>query len=415
MIIEKTAQMVQIVTLLITAILCVRWSASYFSYAIILFALFFLYDLHREGKAVFQIFREDGHIRWMAGGMIIFYGALLLSGLFLGDSASMKEAGDDASFVLPFFMLYYLRDRYDTENAVRWGLTLGSFIMCAFGVYQGYLHPELRIFSFFAHPNHFGTALAMVFPFTAYYAIKVRPVWEKVIFLALALLQLFCLYHTESRGAMVGLAAAVVVTAGAVGFRFRKELNMKQILTSLVIVLVVAAACDGVFDHINANRDKWGQEGGERQLMIAASLDMWKDHPLLGVGLTRWEETYYSEAYHPKEGREAGLSMPHNMPVYFLSTTGILGGAGYAVFLLMTGIVLYRTLAGGDRLLAAAMATAFLAFTIQGLVDTTIVNRIPARLYFGLLGYYLAHVRACHAQSRGRNVGLVREVRQIKT
>lgn len=38
-------------------------------------------------------------------------------------------------------------------------------------------------------------------------------------------------------------------------------------------------------------------------------------------------------------------------------------------------------------------AKCFFAFFFQGLVDTTIINKIPARIYFGVLGYGMAAYR----------------------
>ena len=82
------------------------------------------------------------------------------------------------------------------------------------------------------------------------------------------------------------------------------------------------------------------------------------------------------------------------MPVYFLSTSGLLGGIGYLLFhgiLFMTLIKSFPL--ARDKWLVMALLSVFLAFFFQGLVDTTIINKIPARIYFGLLGYGVAACR----------------------
>ena len=44
----------------------------------------------------------------------------------------------------------------------------------------------------------------------------------------------------------------------------------------------------------------------------------------------------------------------------------------------------------GSFLLSICALIPFFAFFIQGLVDTTIINKIPARMYFALMGYLTA-------------------------
>ena len=129
--------------------------------------------------------------------------------------------------------------------------------------------------------------------------------------------------------------------------------------------------------------------GGERLLMWEASIKMWEDHKLAGVGIVNWEKAYYSETYHPEEGTETGLNMPHDIPLEILSTAGLIGAAGYAVFLLLSFGSLYKSMKyATDPLFTAAAIAASFAIFLQGLVDTAILNAIPGRIYFGLMGYY---------------------------
>ena len=86
--------------------------------------------------------------------------------------------------------------------------------------------------------------------------------------------------------------------------------------------------------------------------------------------------------------------MPHNMPVYFLSTSGVLGGIGYLLFHGILFMILIKSFPlATDKWLVVALLSAFSAFFFQGLVDTTIINKIPARIYFGVLGYGMAAYR----------------------
>ena len=129
--------------------------------------------------------------------------------------------------------------------------------------------------------------------------------------------------------------------------------------------------------------------GGERAQMIQASIAMWKDHKVLGVGAGHWGEAYYGP-YKPADIHEKGHSMPHNMPIFFLSTGGIVGVAGYGIFVIISAVTLTQIVKmKKDPACGLAVYMVFLSFFLQGLVDSTIINKIPARMYFALMGSFI--------------------------
>ena len=135
-------------------------------------------------------------------------------------------------------------------------------------------------------------------------------------------------------------------------------------------------------------------------MMLQASFDMWKDHPLSGVGLSHWKENYYGD-YRPAESREEGLKMPHNVFMYFLSTAGLLGGAGYILYVVCLGLGTYRAgIDSGDAALAVTLWTVLASFTIHGLVD--MANPPGYFLYYGLFGLFLSE---CRRQAHKRAAG----------
>lgn len=85
--------------------------------------------------------------------------------------------------------------------------------------------------------------------------------------------------------------------------------------------------------------------------------------------------------------------MPHDMPMLFLTEDGIFGVAAYFAFLLLTYGYLYRAIrTSQNKALASAMMLSFLIFTLHGLVDTTIINKIPGRMYYMILGWYAGYI-----------------------
>lgn len=86
----------------------------------------------------------------------------------------------------------------------------------------------------------------------------------------------------------------------------------------------------------------------------------------------------------------SSFDMPHNVIAWFFSTTGILGGIGYLLFILYYCRLFYSKLKGcsNEWILYVGLWT-FLAITFHGLVDAGITNKEAARLLFLILGVSL--------------------------
>lgn len=53
-------------------------------------------------------------------------------------------------------------------------------------------------------------------------------------------------------------------------------------------------------------------------------------------------ERHYYGQYRPSDIHEEGHSMPHNMPLFFLSTGGLVGVAGYCIFIILSIVALTK-------------------------------------------------------------------------
>lgn len=392
-------------------ILCVRFSSAHASYALGLFAVFFLYDIwraYRDKRPIKSNFAETGSK--VAGGLVLFYAILLIESICLSDHESIDRCADLASLAIPFFMFWYARSQYDVDQGMKWGILVSGTAIVITSIWLNGLvflsDPSMgllnqRYTGLFAHPNHLGTALILLWPFAGYYFLREKQKWFRLGIGLLLAVMLFCLFATGSRGAIAAFAGGIVLSGGGMLWFRRKELpaHVKTVLLSGLLIVCIGGGA--AFGWLQMNRNEWGKGGGERVMMLEASFEMWQDHPLLGVGLANWQTSYYSAEYHPVEGRENALNMPHNMPAYFFSTAGTPGGLAYLLFLALSFWGIYRTAmqTKNDGLAMAAMA-AFWAFTLQGLVDTTIINKIPARIYFALMGYYIASGINCRGRYR---------------
>ena len=391
----------------IAAVICVHYSKAYFSHAMILFALFFIYIFIKEGRRTVSafLFETNPPARLFTISLALFYGALILSAGVNRDAAGFRVALSHAALAIPFFMMYALGQITKSEIAIRRGFLVAGYIICA---YAFIAHNELydnRVFSFFDHPNHFGTYLCIFPPFVLFALHRTKALWKKIALGLLAALLLYCLWRSESRGAIAALAGGSALTILALIPMVECLRKLRKLLVSLLLAAAFLGCGFFAVSQITEDRMQHPENlsaqalidsrmGGERVLMWQASIKMWEDHKLCGVGLDGWEKAYYSETYHPKKGHEEGLNMPHDIPLEILSTAGIIGAAGYAAFLLLSFAALFKSLkTAADPFFTAAALAASFAFFLQGLVDTTILNAVPGRIYFGLMGYYFSCYR----------------------
>lgn len=166
-----------------------------------------------------------------------------------------------------------------------------------------------------------------------------------------------------------------------------KNLLKTKVLTTLFCVLILIVSFLAIID-VTSDRQNAG--GGERVMMIEASYNMWKDHKLAGIGAANWAKNYYGH-YRPEGQREQGLNMPHNMPAYYLSTTGIIGGVGYCAYIMFTCLGLIRIMREQETINFGLMSVLviFWAFFIHGMVDGTLINDRAAKAYFLLFSLAL--------------------------
>ena len=179
-------------------------------------------------------------------------------------------------------------------------------------------------------------------------------------------------------GCLVLLVVKVLV------FGVRKE--AKQIFCGMLICCLVLGGFFGIFGKFHRGYDN------QRQLFIESSIAMWRDHPVLGVGLTKWETAYYNQ-YKLPQAFEKTIDMPHNTIALFFSTTGLVGGMSFLIFSFGIFLCLCKYMRRQpDNYLVQAMLWSFVAVSVHGMVDAGLSMRTALRLCSGYMGVTVASV-----------------------
>ena len=190
-----------------------------------------------------------------------------------------------------------------------------------------------------------------------------------------------------------GVAAAVAAVVVGIGGLIAAGITPKKIWHKFNEPAASPAAVSGpghLGSFASTSRWNWWQEAWKA----------WRAHPAVGTGAGTFELTHRKLRVDGTVATE-----PHNLPLQFLSETGIVG------FILFLGIVLagagalvetLRRLEGEDRLAAAALVVGLFAYAVHSVVDFDwdfVAVTGPA---FAVLGVLLAAGRRARVRVRAQ-------------
>jgi O-antigen ligase len=214
-----------------------------------------------------------------------------------------------------------------------------------------------RAQAWYPSANHLALMLGRAWPFLIAAALsRFRAMWLPACVVGLGLLLTF-----STGGWLGGLAAALVV----VGTMSRRHLAARfGALAAVALVGVSGLAIAGVLpERLNPLR----QTGGFRLDLWLSSLQMLRDHPLLGIGLDNFAYLYGQSYLRAGAVAEPNLSHPHNWVLNVWLQLGLLGliAFGWLVFRF------WKTARPSQSWLAAGACGAMADLLVHGLIDNS--------------------------------------------
>lgn len=181
--------------------------------------------------------------------------------------------------------------------------------------------------------------------------------YVRLISAATGLLLLVPLAFSLSRGAWVATAAGVLAVSAAAGWR-----SVASMLAAAALALLLFAAAlpaGGAImeraETLSRTSSQPDQSLKDRYALWRASLDIWQDHSLTGVGIKNfplYRDSYASlslssgsDISDPTGGyRRVELLSPHNLYLLVLAEQGLLGAFAYGALWLLIGMATIRGL-----------------------------------------------------------------------
>jgi putative inorganic carbon (hco3(-)) transporter len=225
-------------------------------------------------------------------------------------------------------------------------------------------------------PVYFGLMLVPGSALSLYLALSAQRRFERVAGTALCLAALGGIFFSFSRGAWV----ATLVALGAIAFLRKTSIVLPVVATAIAIVLGALVLPGGaktrVMEFVAPGEAGLAYSSDEsvsnRYAENVAAVHMFRDYPLVGVGLgaypTRYNE-YAGEIGIDARGeeRQGVLQQPHSLYLQSLAETGLLGSL---VFFSLLGVALGGSFRARSRLpgrtgvLAEGVFVALLGFLV---------------------------------------------------
>lgn len=316
----------------------------------------------------------------------IFVISMFISALFSGDIVyGLKRWADMWIWrFMPFVVVIFLLNNYiDAKKVMLTGFA-GITLTSVYAVYQG-LSGMSRANGFYGHPMTLGGWLCIFLPLLLIEFFE-RKLLGKYYWLA-GLAFCICsagLVFNATRGAW--LAVAIVSAVLLIYYMFKSKRNLAVSIIFVALISVVLVNNPKFMHRLDTidDFDKY-QSNTERILIWQSAWNMFKDHPILGVGLGQYTENYQQKYISP-QAKEPKLGHAHNNFMQMLAENGIVGFAG---FVIMFGYIIFKNLLAWFKVknvYALMIVSATVCLLLQGFTEYNVGNSAVIKMYWLVLG-----------------------------
>jgi O-antigen ligase len=270
------------------------------------------------------------------------------------------------------------------------GVSLGFF-------WRGILTYDGRLEAWYTSPNYLAFMLAPGTLLAGYFlsrpsAFFRQPQFSQIFFLFALSILAFALFLTHSYTAWISLLAALAlfIFLGRVSiFSGRKKMAL--------LVLLAGVFATGVF--LESGSDKWQSLATlSPRSSIASRVMIWEsatriiaDHPVLGIGLGRFQETYLAYQQYFPPYLEWAVPQPHNLYLALWLQTGLIGLCGFCLLVVAwirrMSRLLCSAVSADTKKISALLLALLTFFLILGLADTPFFKTDLAFMFWFLIAF----------------------------
>lgn len=321
-------------------------------------------------------------------GTLFIVGGLqnnILQNLILGSYSALNIF----LVTVPLWMILYIGRKVDIRKVSSFVIIGNLYAFCIYGFWLYFTEKQERFSSFYGSPPEVGMLLDLLLPFSIAIGVYYwnSPKW-RIAILCLVPFEITSLILTETRGSYLAISGSLFFTAIVWLKRNHDKISDR---IKLIVVGFISCVCIGLVGYaFSIGMESTARMvGGERLLMWESSYHMWRDHPVLGIGLDGWRSAYNDpdSIYFMEQKKETTNMMPHNIYIFFLATGGLVSFCGLVAYILFMLRYLCQTINLHEKNpIAWGMFFIFIAFMAHGMVDGTLISRHIGRIFYLLMG-----------------------------
>ena len=346
-----------------------------------LFCFIYMYK-NREAVVIAPEVKQLGYV------VGFFLLTMLLSALFSGDlGKGLKNWADLWIWrMMPCVIVVLALNEYKKAKRVMLAALLGIVVGFCCILWQG-MHGNLRAPGFFGNPMTFGGYLCVYLPLILVcFLDKSILVKNRVVAGLLLLLGFAALIINGTRGAWVALAPVFIVLMLYYGLQNKRLLAI--CLAFLVVAGGVLSTSKNFTYKLNTTIKRNDASTRERYAIWEGAYNMFKDHPILGVGLGQYKDNYQKK-YILKKARERRLTHAHNNIMQMLAENGLVGCVGFLTLVFYIFGSNVRDFIKKRCPYSLIIASSTFALFVQGLTEYNFGNSAVMKSYWLLLGCML--------------------------
>lgn len=325
--------------------------------------------------------------------MLIFFGALGLSTLFSSDIvASLKFLGISFIRILPFFVvLAYVKEQKKSERAIP--LMAGSMLIGAsIAIWQG-LNGMWRAKSTLGVMD-FAGIIGLIVPVLLVKGLAHNTgKLSRILYISAALAALVALLFNNTRAVWVSLAitCTIFILINIIMYG-RRNLRVTLFLIAVLAAVSLLVLSFQYFEMRFLTLFAETKSNRERIQMWTYGWEIFKSHPLLGVGLA----TLPTLPLTPEQALELKANPAyghvHNNFLQIMAENGIIGLAAWCILffsILKTAVGKLKSPVVGEWATIALLCT--IEFLLHGLFDYTFTISTIMYAYWFILGLAYAN------------------------
>ena len=235
---------------------------------------------------------------------------------------SLRETLKVISYIILFFVIVQYKDKEKMAKIIIRTVLITGFFVAVYGIYEhitivkSFWYPRQMVYSTFPNPNHFGGYLVVSIVLSLGLLLFNSLKRKERIFLTVVLITSFVgLYSSNSKGALLSLAASLFALAAVKGRKYFKIYMGLVISLSLIVIFLISPVGRQVTPqgfmsdpYMYGRIPLWGE-----------TLRYISDYPFLGTGIATFKD------YYPQYKSMAGMRSAEFAHNEFLNISAELG------------------------------------------------------------------------------------------